>query len=67
MEEAEKIYLKGLALTENEVLITEMIANLSMGYYDEKNKEKFDEWYTLAKKYLEEDSPIFRYYEYWEK
>lgn len=61
---AEEIYKKGISITQEKNQQAEMALNMTGAYYRTKNRKKFDEWLSVAKKYTDENSP---YYEHLQK
>lgn len=56
IQEAEKIYKKGISLSTNKVQQAEMAFNMAGAYYYTKNKLKFNEWAMVVRQYAAEDS-----------
>ncbi|MCL2282397.1 MAG: hypothetical protein FWC26_03675 [Fibromonadales bacterium] len=67
LEEAEKVYLKGIEVSKTKEMQAEMAHNMAYSYFLVKNKPKFKEWAELTKKYAEEDSKFLRNIKYFEK
>lgn len=71
IEEAEKTYLKGISASDNDFEKSEMAVNMAQSYFELRNKEKFDEWAKLTRKYAEKgaryDQFIDHFEENWDK
>lgn len=67
IKEAEQIYLKGIKMSGDNFQKSEMAINMAQAYFNLQNKEKFNEWAKLTKKYTDKDSDYLKYIEYWEK
>ncbi len=67
IDKAEKIYRKGIEISDNDFEKSEMAVNMAQAYFKLKNKEKFDEWARLTKKYATNDKRYLQYIEYFEQ
>lgn len=67
IEEAEKIYRKGIKMSDNNFEKSEMAVNMAQSYFELRNKEKFDEWAKLTRKYAEKDSRYSQFIEHFEQ
>jgi len=67
VEEAEKIYLKGMELTDDKAQKAEIAINMAQSYAQLNNEEKFKEWAKLTKKYSEKGSRFVQYIDTWAK
>jgi len=67
LEEADKVYKESLLLTTNSAQKSEVGINMVQAYYRFNNKEKFEEWYKLTKKYASPDSELYQYLELFKK
>jgi len=67
LEEAEKVYLKGIEMSKSKEMQAEMAHNMAYGYFRAKNKPKFDEWAKLTKKYADEDSRFLQNIKHFEE
>lgn len=66
IETAEKIYTKGIALSNNDEQKAEMAYNMAQSYFETKNKPKFEEWNRLTRKYAKKNSIFTEYLDYFE-
>ncbi len=66
-ENAEKIYKKGINLTDDKFQKSEMAINMAQSYYLEKNLKKFKEWAVITRKFTENDSRFDQFLKIWEK
>lgn len=66
-EKAEKIYIIGIKLTDNNFQKSEMAINMAQSYYLNGNRKKFDEWARITKKYTEKDSNFNQFLDDWDK
>jgi tetratricopeptide (TPR) repeat protein len=66
VEEAEKIYRKGIALSDNDFEKSEMAVNMAQTYFQLRNKEKFEEWAKLTRQFAEEGSRYAQYIDHFE-
>ena len=64
---AEETYLKGISITSDNFQKSEMTVNMTQGYFQAKNKKKYDEWATKTRQFADKDNPFLRYLEYFEK
>ncbi|MDR2955243.1 MAG: hypothetical protein LBV43_09200 [Prevotella sp.] len=55
-DEAESFYRKGIELSDDKGLKGSMAFDMVTVYFDKKDKEKFNEWYAIAKASFEKDS-----------
>jgi len=67
IEQAEKIYKKGIQISKNKFEKSEMSVNMAQTYFQLKNRKKFDEWAKLTKKYSENNSQYAKYIDMFEK
>ncbi len=67
LDDAEKTYLKGIKLSKDKSQKAEMAINMAQSYFIAKNKQKFDEWAKLTKKYSEKSSRFCQYIDYLEE
>jgi tetratricopeptide (TPR) repeat protein len=67
IDEAEKTYRKGIEISDNDFEKSEMSVNMAHAYYKLKNKEKFDEWANLTRKYATEDKRYLQYIDHFEQ
>ena len=67
LNDAEKIYTKGISLSDNKFEKSEMALNMAQGYFLAKNKVKFTEWAEITRKYTEKDSQYSKYIDFFEK
>lgn len=67
IESAEKTYLKGIEISDNDFEKSEMAVNMAKAYFKLRDKEKFDEWANLTRKYAKKDSNYLKYIEAFEK
>lgn len=54
--EAEKTYKKGIKISNNDFEKSEMAVNMAQSYFELRNKEKFDEWAKLTRKFAKKGS-----------
>ena len=66
VEEAEEIYRKGIALSDNDFEKSEMAVNMAQTYFQLRNREKFDEWAKLTRKFAEEGAQYAKYIDHFE-
>jgi len=66
IEEAENTYRKGIDISDNDFEKSEMGVNMAQAYYKLKNREKFDEWAKITRKYAEKGSQYEKYISYFE-
>jgi tetratricopeptide (TPR) repeat protein len=67
IEEAEKAYRKGIKISENDFEKSEMAVNMAQSYFELRNKEKFDEWAKLTRKYAEKGSRYAQFIDLFEQ
>ena len=67
IDEAEKTYRKGISMTDNDFEKSEMAVNMAQAYFRLKNREKFDEWAELTRKYAKENSQYVQYINHFEQ
>ncbi len=67
IEKAEETYKKGIALSNDNQQKSEMAFNLTHSYFLSKNKSKFDEWEKVTRKYMEKDSQLSQYIDYFKE
>lgn len=67
IDKAEKIYLQGIKMSDNDFEKSEMSVNMAQAYFKVKNKMKFNEWAELTNKYAKENSQYAKYIEHFEK
>ncbi len=56
IEIADNVYQKGISISENDFEKSEMAVNMAQAYFELRNREKFDEWAKLTRKYAEKGS-----------
>jgi len=56
--EAEATYRKGIEICDNNRQKSEMSFNMTQAFSLQRNKDKFEEWYSITKGYTEKDSEI---------
>lgn len=56
VDEAEKIYKKGIGMSDNDFEKSEMALNMAHTFFELGNKKKFKEWAEITKKYAEVNS-----------
>jgi len=64
---AEETYLKGIKMSDNDFEKSEMALNMAQGYYQIKNRKKFDEWAKTTRKYAKPNSQYVQYIDLFEK
>ena len=64
---AEKTYQKGIKMSDNDFEKSEMALNMAQGYFQVKNRKKFDEWAKITKTYAEKGSQYDQYIDFFEK
>lgn len=67
IEDAEKTYRKGIKMSENDLVKSEMSVNMAQVYFKLKIKKKFDEWAELTRKYSKKDKRYLQYIDYFEQ
>jgi tetratricopeptide (TPR) repeat protein len=67
IDEAEATYRTGIDKSNNDFEKSEMAVNMAQAYFQLRNKEKFDEWAELTKKYAEKDSRYAQYIDHFEQ
>lgn len=67
IELAEKAYSKGIEISKSNFEKSEMAVNMTQGYFQIKNKKKYDEWAAKTRQFAEKDNPFLPYLEYFEK
>ena len=67
IEEAESTYKKGIEISDNNFTKAEMAVNMTQSYFQLRDKNKFEEWATLTRKYSEEGSRFSQIIEYFEQ
>ena len=60
LDDAEKIYIKGIELSTEKEFLAEMAYNMTYHYFAAKNKPKFEKWANLTKQYAKKNSEIYR-------
>jgi len=65
LEKAEETYKKGIAISNDKNQKAEMAINMAQSYFQIKNKQKFEEWVNITKKYIDKGSQFDQYIEYW--
>jgi tetratricopeptide (TPR) repeat protein len=65
--EAEKTYRKGIKMSDNDFEKSEMAVNMAKAYFKLKDKEKFDEWAKLTRKYAEKNSRYAQFIDHFEQ
>ena len=66
IKDAERIYRKGIKMSDNDFEKSEMAVNMAQAYFKLKNKKKFDEWAELTRKYSKANSQYVKYIEHFE-
>lgn len=66
-KEAETTYKKGIEISKDDNIKSEMAVNMANVFFIEKNKLKFDEWATITRKYAKQNSPYLKYLDQFEK
>ena len=61
IEKAEKIYLKGISMSDSDFQKSEMAVNMCLAYWDLKNREKYDEWAVICRKYGDPEGDYVAY------
>lgn len=56
IDKAEKTYRKGIEMSDNDFEISEMAVNMAQSYFELRNKDKFNEWAKLTRKFAKKDS-----------
>ena len=64
---AEKTYLKGIKMSDNDFEKSEMALNMAQGYFQVKNRKKFDEWAKITRQYAKPNSQYTKYIDLFEK
>lgn len=64
---AEKTYLKGIKMSDNDFEKSEMALNMAQGYFQSKNRKKFDEWAKITRQYAKPNSQYAQYIDLFEK
>lgn len=64
---AEKTYLKGIKMSDNDFEKSEMALNMAQGYFHTKNRKKFDEWAKITRQYAKPNSQYAQYIDLFEK
>jgi len=67
IKKAEKTYLKGIKASDNDFEKSEMAVNMTQSYFELRNKEKFDEWAKLTRKYAEKGSKYTQFIDHYEE
>ncbi|MDR0983342.1 MAG: hypothetical protein LBM07_08920 [Culturomica sp.] len=67
LDEAEKVYLQGIKLSNDKLQKAEMAINMAQSYFKVKNKPKFEEWANITKEYADKDSEYYAYINYFEQ
>jgi tetratricopeptide (TPR) repeat protein len=67
IEKAAKIYLQGIELCDNNFQKSEMAVNMAQAYFELRNREKFDKWAKLTRKFAESGSEYSKYIDQYEK
>lgn len=67
IDKAENMYREGMKLTNDKTQKGEMAVNMAQLYFQLKDKEKFNEWAKLTRKYSEKDSEFVRFIGDWEE
>ncbi|TPN86345.1 tetratricopeptide repeat protein [Aquimarina algicola] len=67
IEKAEKTYRKGIKMSNNNFEKSEMAINMAQSYFELRNKEKFDEWAKLTKKYAKKGSRYAQFIDLFEQ
>ena len=67
IDEAEKVYRKGIKISDDDFQKSEMAVNMAQSYFELRNKEKFDEWAKLTRKYAEKDSRYTKFIDHFEQ
>ncbi|MDC3388908.1 hypothetical protein OAX11_05305 [Flavobacteriaceae bacterium] len=61
IDNAEKTYKQGIKISTNDYMKAEMAFNMTHAFFDLRNKEKFEEWSKLTRKYSKPESQIAKY------
>lgn len=64
---AEKTYLHGIKMSDNDFEKSEMALNMAQGYFQVKNRKKFDEWAKITRQYAKPNSQYAQYIDLFEK
>ncbi|MEM6348205.1 MAG: hypothetical protein AAF927_30265 [Bacteroidota bacterium] len=67
VEKAEEVYLKGIALSDDDFQKSEMAINMVQAYYQLNDYKKLKKWAKLTRKYAEKDSQYLEYLKRFEK
>lgn len=67
LTEAEAIYKRGVEISTNKELSSEMAINMANFYFIQKSKTKFEEWATIVRQNALPNSQYIKYIEYFEK
>ena len=67
LDNAEITYLKGLKVSKDEAIKCEMAVNMAQGYFQTKNKPKFNKWAKIARENGSKSPNFIRYIDYFEK
>lgn len=67
IEEAEKIYRKGIEISDNDFEKSEMAVNMAQSYFILRNKEKFEEWAELTRKFADKNSKYAQFIDQFEQ
>lgn len=67
IELAETTYRKGISISDNDFQKSEMAVNMALHYFFAKDREKFDEWGKLTRKFSLKGEGYSQYIDYYEK
>lgn len=65
LEKAEEFYKKGISISLDKNQKAEMAVNMAQGYFQIKNKEKFEEWAKITKEFADKGSTFDQYVDFW--
>lgn len=66
VDKAEKTYKKGIKISSNDNIKSEMALNMTHTFFELKNREKFDEWSQLTRQYSKPGSQFSKYIDMFE-
>jgi len=67
IDQAEITYRKGIKMSDNDFEKSEMSVNMAQAYFKLKNKEMFDEWANMTRKYSTGDKRYLQYIDHFEQ
>src|SRR5690606_2555279 len=67
LEKAEEVYKKGIKISDKKEQKAEMAINMIQSYFKMRDKIKFDEWVSIAEKFIEKGSQFDKYINYWKQ